>query len=290
MGAREAELFDSRRHVRPVLPALAAVAALAWLAAGPAAARMLGPAPVACLAGAEAATGADAPDARTLRLADGRALRLAAVEPFGLMTEDAQGAEKAMRARLQALAAGARLTLQPLGRAPDRYGRMPAMVALGPDLAQEMLAREGLALAFAGGDPLPCFDRILAAEAAARRGKRGFWAAIALPAADPQALSGRIGRFAIFEGTVASVGNRRARTYLNFGKRWTEDVTVVIAAKDRKRFGGESALAALAGRKVRARGYLEARGGPMLTARSPMQIEILDAVEAGGAGTKGEQP
>ncbi len=74
---------------------------------------------------------------------------------------------------------------------------------------------------------------------------------------------------------MLSASNRRATTYLDFGRRWSEDVTIEIAAKDRKAFGGESALARLAGSRIRARGYLEEKGGPMLPVRSPMQIEIL---------------
>jgi len=115
----------------------------------------------------------------------------------------------------------------------------------------------------------------LAAEDAARRQGRGFWTEAALLQARPQALALRVGRFAIFEGRVISVGTRRSRTYLNFGGRWSEDVTVEIEARHRERFGGEEELAELTGKRVRVRGFVENRAGPMAGVTSPMQIELL---------------
>lgn len=212
-----------------------------------------------------------------MRLDDGRTLRVAGIEPFDLLAPDAKDAEARLQRRLSELAGRAPLELVFAAKGVDRYGRYPALIVQGGVLLQESLAREGLAIAFAGGDPLPCFARILAAEDAARRGARGFWAGRALPPATAGALGARIGHFTIFEGRVASVGNRSVRTYLDFGKRWSEDVTVEIEARHRRRFGGSAALAALAGRKVRVRGYLQASGGPMMAIASPMQLEVLDA-------------
>jgi hypothetical protein len=56
-------------------------------------------------------------------------------------------------------------------------------------------------------------------------------------------------------------------------------VTVAIDGRHRKRFGGEAELAKLAGRRLRVRGFLEARGGPMVNVSSPMQIEVLGESE-----------
>lgn len=148
-----------------------------------------------------------------------------------------------------------------------------------------MLAGDGLALAVAAGNPLPCFDRILRAEDTARRAGRGFWSRTKLPEARPDALAARIGRFAIFEGAPVSVGSRPTRTYLNFGRWWSEDVTAEIAARDRALFGGEAELAKLAGRRLRIRGFVEDKAGPMIVIRSSMQIETL-----GAAAIDGEAP
>ncbi len=232
-----------------------------------------------CLAGAAEVRLAETVDARSLRLEDGRVLRLAGIEPFDLLLPDLHDAAPMLHRRLSQLVEAAPLSALLTSGEADRYGRYPAMVAAGEALVQESLAGEGVALAFAGGDPLPCFANVLAAEEAARRAGRGFWTGDPLPGATPEALQALIGAFAIFEGEVLSVGNRSTRTYLNFGTYWSEDVTVEIESRDRAAFGGELALAALTGRRVRVRGYLEAKGGPMMPVASPMQLEVLEGDE-----------
>ena len=231
----------------------------------------------ACFNPAAGTFHAEAVDARSVRLADGRVLRLAGIEPFTLLLDEAGDAEEKLKRRLAALVAGAELRVEIVAGEPDRYGRLPALAAIGGTLLQEKLAGEGLAVAFAAGDPLPCFERLLAAEAEARQQRRGFWSSATVADARPEALVSRIGRFAIFEGTILSVGTRPATTYLDFGRKWSEDVTIEIAAKDRDAFGGDAALARLEGARIRARGFPVDKAGPMLPVRSPMQLEILDS-------------
>jgi endonuclease YncB( thermonuclease family) len=265
---REAALPNSAPDIR------AAALAAALLAATPGpAARAAG----SCLAGAMTAT-ATVEDARTLRLSDGQQIRPAGVESFALLVEEQEEAEAKLREFMRRHVEGEPLQLLLLAATPDRYGRRPALLA-GSDgiLLQLAAAREGVALAFAAGEPIPCFGDILAAEDEARRAGRGFWSRTTVLEAQPSSLSPRSGGFAIFEGVVLSVGNRRATTYLNFGRRWSTDVTVEIAARDRVAFGGEAALAALSGRAVRVRGFVEDRGGPLVVVTSPMQIETLGA-------------
>lgn len=239
-----------------------------------------------CLAATSRAKVSEIVDARSLRLEDGRTIHLAGIEPFGLLQPDTEKTEAELKSRLTELAEDKAIDVQIVAPQPDRYGRQAAMVAVDGSLLQETLAREGLAVAFGSGAPLPCFDKILAAEAEARRGRRGFWTGERLPYARADALAPRIGHFAIFEGRVISVGNRRARTYLNFGGYWSEDVTAEILAEDRERFGGEAVLAALAGHRVRVRGFLEQKSGPMVVLRSSMQLEVLDFA----TGTDGIAP
>jgi hypothetical protein len=220
-------------------------------------------------------------------LKDGRSLRIAGLETFALFGVDADKAEVAMRGRLEAAVAGVPLRIRLLAPTPDRYGRLPAIVATSDGtLVQEMLAREGRAIAFAAGEDVPCFGEILAAEDEARRKGRGFWAGRSLPEADPRELEPFVGRLAIFEGVVISVGNRPTTSYLNFGARWSEDVTAEIGAADRDRFGGEAALAALAGKRLRIRGFLLQRNGPVLTLRSPLQVEVLGHAKLTAEGHK----
>lgn len=235
----------------------------------------------ACLETVSKAAVSEVVDSRSLRLADGGTIHLAGIEPFGLLASDPDPMEAELRKRIVDLVGNREVDIQTVAVEPDRYGRLSAIVAIDGRLLQEIVAREGLVVAFAGGNALPCFERILAAETEARKEHRGFWTG-EVPAARPEALASWIGRFAIFEGRVISVGNRRAWTYLNFGFRWSEDVTAEIAAEDRELFGGEAVLLALAGQRVRVRGFLEQKGGPMVLLRSPLQLEVLADGGAGG--------
>lgn len=243
------------------------------------------PAAPECLPPATSVVGVDAPDARTVELQDGRVIRLAGIETFALLLDQADSAEAALRRRVGAIVGGRPLRLAEIGTPADRHGRLPALVTSeNGALVQEQLVADGLAIAFAVGEPLPCFDRLLTAEKEARQAGKGLWTKEPLPRARPQALRSRIGRFALFEGTVISVGNRPGRTYLNFGEWWSEDVTAEIDVRDRARFGGEAELQKLTGKRVRIRGFIEDKEGPMVLVNSPMQLEIL------GDSAEGDRP
>ena len=268
---------------------LAAVSVLSVLL-GPAAAATAG-APD-CVGEIATAAIASVPDPRSLALKDNRVLRLAGIESFAVLHPDPAAADTALRSRIAELAGGADVRLQIVSERRDRYGRLPALVVLADGrLLQETLVGEGIAISLALGPPLPCFDRLLAAEDAARRSERGFWAQATVARARPEALSSRIGRFAIFEGRVVSVGIRRAATYLNFGEKWSEDVTVEVRGRDRDLFVGRADLAAMSGQRVRVRGFLEERSGPAMVVNWPAQVEVLGAAgEPIDAGPDGGTP
>src|SRR5688572_2711375 len=147
-------------------------------------------------------------DGRAVRLQDERIVRLVGIEPFSLLRPQLDEAAPQLERRVDAALTGGRLGVHLTSGEADRHGRFPALVALADGtLLQELLAREGLAVAFATGDEIPCFERILAAEDEARRAGRGFWRGFELPWARPETLAPFVGGFAIFEGLVVSVGN-----------------------------------------------------------------------------------
>jgi endonuclease YncB( thermonuclease family) len=216
-------------------------------------------------------------DARTLRLDDGRDVILAGIEPA--MPDDADDANKAKAhgiAALSAIVAGRDVTLHGEDDTPDRYGRQPALVFVaGSDTSvQAMLLTHGDALVAATVTDKDCAAALIAAESAARTAKRGIWAnpsAIKNAESPGDILSG-IGRFMVVEGRVLSVRQAGAMTYLNFGRNWTRGFAVTIP----KRMMGtiEAAgilLKSLENKKIRVRGWVEARGGPMGGPR----IEVL---------------
>ena len=211
-------------------------------------------------------------DGRTLLLADGRELRLAAIE----VTEQS-------RAALQALAAGRALRLAKLGPDRDRYGRLVAFAFAGSSQqsVQEMLLEDGQARVSARVGDKACADALLAAEARARAARRGLWADpnfAPLAAENWRRLQGERGRFALVEGKVLSVRESGGTIYVNFGRRWTRDFSVIILHRNARSFAAAGlAPKALEGQRVRVRGWLERRRGPVIEADAPEQIELVGA-------------
>ena len=212
-------------------------------------------------------------DARTFRLADGREIRLTGIEPVT--------AEKAGRtAALSAIIAGRDVTLSGEDDTPDRYGRQPAFVFVDGSKTpvQGLLLAQGEALVSATVTNKDCALALIAAEAAARQAKQGTWAGPAAikNAESPGDILAGIGRFTVVEGKVLSVRQAGATTYLNFGRNWTRDFAVtisrrVVPALEAAGIGVKS----LENRRIRIRGWVEARGGPRIEVLRVGQIELL---------------
>ena len=210
-------------------------------------------------------------DGRTLLLGDGRDLRLAGIE----VPDDS-------RAALQALVAGHPLRLERLGPEQDRYGRLVAFAFIGDakESLQQAMLEQGLARVAMRVGGKACADALLSAENRARTARRGLWADpnfAPLSAENLAGLQAARGRFALVEGKVLSVRESGATIYVNFGRRWTRDFTVTILRRLRREFavaGIEPKM--LAGRRIRVRGWVEQRAGPVIAAEAPEQIELLN--------------
>jgi endonuclease YncB( thermonuclease family) len=212
-------------------------------------------------------------DARTFRLQDGREVRLAGIEPVAT--------EKANRtSALATLLAGHEVTLHGEDDTPDRYGRQPAFVFLDGSeaLVQGLLLAHGEALISATVANKDCASVLISAETAARETKRGIWAdpAAIKNAESPGDILAGIGRFTVVEGKVLSVRQAGATTYLNFGRNWTQGFAVTISR--RMTAGLEAAgiiVKSLENRRIRVRGWVEARGGPRIEVLRVGQVELL---------------
>jgi hypothetical protein len=125
-----------------------------------------------------------------------------------------------------------------------------------------------------------CADALLSAERAARGARRGLWADpnfAPLSAENLTRLQAERGRFALVEGKVLSVRESGSTIYVNFGRRWTRDFTVIILRRLQRAFTAAGIEPKkLEGRRIRVRGWLEQRGGPIIAAEAPEQIEFVD--------------
>jgi endonuclease YncB( thermonuclease family) len=225
-------------------------------------------------------------DGRTFMLDDGREVRLAAIEVPALEAGAAPGA--AAKAALDALIGGDDIVLRRADVATDRYGRLVAYAYAVRD-GEELFAQgELIASGFArAGDHVggrSCAVELRKSENAARAAKLGLWVDSyyeVLNAETPTDVLARRGRFALVEGRVVSVRESGATIYVSFGRRWSEDFTVTVLKRNERNFTAAGLdLKALAGRRIRVRGYIEARGGtgqsPWIEAEYPEQIETAD--------------
>jgi endonuclease YncB( thermonuclease family) len=212
-------------------------------------------------------------DARTFRLEDGREVRLAGIEPAALDKAKAAAA-------LAAIVVGQEVMLHGEDDAPDRYGRQGAFafIAGSETSVQRELLRRGEALVSAEVTNKDCAATLAAAEAEARQAKKGAWvepAAIKNAESAGDILAG-IGRFTVVEGKVLSVRQAGAVTYLNFGRNWTRDFAVTISRRMMPAFEAAGLLPkSLENRRIRVRGFVEARRGPRIDVVRVGQIEVL---------------
>jgi endonuclease YncB( thermonuclease family) len=226
-------------------------------------------------------------DGRTFVLEDGREVRLAAIEvaPAPGPQDRADPAGRAAAAALGALAAGDQVVLRRAESGSDRYGRLLAYAYTLRDGDEFLLQGELVAEGFARVSTRiasPCAGDLLDREKAAREAKLGLWADPyyeVLDAEMPKDALAHRGRFALVEGKVASVRESGPTIYVNFGRRRIGDITVTILKRNERSFAAAGLdLRGLAGRRIRVRGWIEARGGERawIEAERPEQIEMAD--------------
>ena len=210
-------------------------------------------------------------DGRTLMLDDSRELRLAGIE----VADDSRNA-------LHALVGGRPLRLERLGPESDRYGRLVAFAFAGEaqQSLQAAMLEQGQARVSARIGDKACADPLLTIERAARAVGRGLWADpnfAPLSAENLTRLQAMRGEFALVEGKVLSVHESGATIYVNFGRHWTRDFTVTIFRRMARAFAAAGVEPKkLEGRRIRVRGWIEQRGGPIISAETPEQIEFAD--------------
>jgi endonuclease YncB( thermonuclease family) len=221
-------------------------------------------------------------DGRSFRLDDGREIRLAGIEPAGATRVDRIGA-------LAAILADRDVSLRGADDAPDRYGRQLAFVYLqaSDTPIQVQLLSAGSALVSPDPGDVDCTAVLKAAESEARQAQRGTWAGnhVIKNAESPDDILAGIGRFAVVEGKVLSVNQSGATTYLNFGRSWTRDFAVTIPKRALPAFASAGfALKSLENKRIRVRGWVEARQGRQGQGGSQgpgMQGPRIDVVRVG---------
>jgi micrococcal nuclease len=265
-----------------------AVAVIAWCVGA-----WLSPASAACdLSEPETGTVAAVLDGETLTLGDGRVVRLigakAPAAPLGWRGDDPWPLVEEAKEALSKLASGAEVELRFGGGRSDRHGHALAQVfVVSGDKRlwlQDELVAKGLARVYSFSDNRACVAELLARENEARAKRLGVWGSSAyrIQSADDVKRLGRLTHsYQLVEGTVLAVGEGGGRIYLNFAKDWRSDFTIGVERKDLSAFTAAGIdLKGFTGKRVRVRGWVEWRNGPMIAATHPEQIELLPGAPA----------
>jgi endonuclease YncB( thermonuclease family) len=227
-------------------------------------------------------------DGRSFLLEDGREIRLPGIEiPLPPLAGEAGAraeAGTAARGALQAMLAGQTVELRHELPATDRYGRILAHAYFILNGVQKSAAHEMVAAGYGRvsahvGD-MACAAELLAREREARQRKVGLWSETyySILAAENRAeLVDQRGRFIVAEGKVVTVRESGGTIYVNFGRRWSETLTVTIPKRNERIFTAAGlAPRSFANLRLRVRGWMEERNGPRIEVIRPEQIEIAE--------------
>lgn len=227
-------------------------------------------------------------DGDTIRLDGGTVVRLAAIEAPKRLAGRSKGDPWPLAAGtfLGELVLGKQVEIAPIDG--DRYGRVHGDVRL-PDgrWLQGALIAAGLARVRPLSGENACVAALLGDEAAARRAAAGLWgsADYAVKAADDPSLLERSGLYEIVEGQVLSVGHGSRLVFIDFGRDFRHDFTVMLSPSVVRLFlASGRAVESLKGRFVRVRGLIENNGGPAIRLSDPIELELVDEDDVGGDG------
>lgn len=226
-------------------------------------------------------------DGQSFVIEDGREVRLSGIlapQPAAGTSHTEWIPSREARTALATLIEGRTVELALSRPKPDRYGRLLAQVWVRENgesvWVQQRLLAAGHARASALDGAAQCLTAMLEAEAAARASSAGLWSNAAyriLDAREPDQLMLQRSSFVMVEGRVVSAAQSGGRLYLNFGPDWRRDFTISIPPRLLREKPEETTrLQALAGKRVRVRGWIERHNGPAIEVAGLGEIEVLD--------------
>ncbi len=189
------------------------------------------------------------------------------------------------RLALEEIVLGKQVHLKYGGAKRDRYNRILAhMFVVGDEGSKEVwvqkaMLEKGFARVYSFADNRFCLDELLATEAKARVERYNIWSNSfydILHAQKPNKILKLVDSYELIEGVVVSAKRVGVRIYLNFGKNYRDDFTIVIDKRGRGVFkkAGIDPLD-LENALIRVRGWVEKYDGPRIDVTHPEQIEVL---------------
>lgn len=168
------------------------------------------------------------------------------------------------------------VTLYYGGEREDRYGRALAHLFREDGLwIQGEMLKGGMARVYTFADNRAIVPEMLQLENLARQNSRGIWARDYYQPKAQENAGKYNNSFQLITGNVRDVTKIRGTYYLNFGKNWREDFTIVIKSRAARKFiKNQINPADYRGKKITVRGWLKSYNGPMIEATHPEQITL----------------
>lgn len=234
------------------------------------------------LTAAETATVVEVVDGDTVVLNTGKEVRLVGLQapklPLGRKGFKIWPLAPEAKTALERIALKRKVRLHYGGRRTDRHRRILAHledVKTGRWIQGRMLA-DGMARVYTFQDNRAVTGPMLKLERRARVDRRGIWRNRYYRIRQADTVERDIGSFQLVEGRVRTVATPRNITYLNFGSDWRSDFTVMLRSRTRKALAKAGmAVESLKGKRLRVRGWVKSRNGPMIEATHPEQLELL---------------
>lgn len=228
-------------------------------------------------------------DGDTLVLASGREVRMVGIQapklPLGRPHFEKWPLADEAKQTLEGFALGQQVVPFYGSTETDRHNRSLAhLQTLSSVWLQQAMLRAGMARVYSFPDNRLAIAPLLQAEKMAREEGKGIWAHPFYQVRDALKLAkGKVpvGQFLLVEGRVSGVTHRYEKTFINFEEDWRTDFSLELPAKNRHLFATENqeekaALSALEGQRVRVRGWISKKNGPMMRLTHPEQIERLE--------------
>lgn len=139
------------------------------------------------------------------------------------------------------------------------------------------LVRHGYARAMPSDANPDMTEELYAMEEQARAKNLALWGPDGWPVLSPDNAAEGIGEYRLVVGTVESAATVKNNLYLNFGKNWKEDFTVMVppsVRRDLARRGIDPQ--SLTHHKIRARGFIRSYNGPYMELENDLRLEFAD--------------
>ena len=216
----------------------------------------------------------------TIDLEDGLRVRLAGIQAPAPALDGTPAWPLAIDASAEtgSLALGRTVSLHYADDRRDRWQRALAHVIVDDGTwLQGHLLQRGLARVHTWPRTATGARTMLDLERTARANRRGIWTERFYRIRNPSETWGDLDSWQIVEGRVVESAVVRGTGYLNFGLDWRNDFTFRLESDARRAFKKAGIdLAALAGVRVRGRGWVYPTNGPMIDLTHPAQLEILE--------------